>query len=76
MARDSLDASTLVVVLQGVCDAMGDSIGDLTHADQAIGDGDHGLAIQRGVRAATSALQSMPPVTTSGRSWPRSGWRC
>jgi dihydroxyacetone kinase-like protein len=60
MSRDALDVPELVVVLTGVCDAMGDSIEDLTHADQAIGDGDHGLAIQRGVQAAKAALEDMP----------------
>ncbi|MHB8959162.1 MAG: dihydroxyacetone kinase subunit DhaL [Candidatus Limnocylindrales bacterium] len=56
MPRDSLDAAALVAVLVGVCDAMGESIADLTHADQAVGDGDHGLAIGRGVAAARSAV--------------------
>jgi dihydroxyacetone kinase-like protein len=61
MPRDAMDAAELTAVLEGVCDAMGGSIADLTHADQAIGDGDHGLAIQRGVEAARSALEDLPP---------------
>lgn len=56
----SLDAAALAAVLVGVCDAMAESISDLTHADQAVGDGDHGLAIQRGTRAARQALLDTP----------------
>ena len=56
MQVDSLDTAALVTVLEGVCDSMGESIADLTHADQAVGDGDHGLAIARGVVAARSAV--------------------
>ncbi len=60
MPRDSIDPRVLVAVLEGVCDAMGETIADLTHADQAVGDGDHGLAIQRGVRAAKASLEETP----------------
>lgn len=60
MPRDVMDASGLAAVLESLCGAMGDSIEDLTHADQAIGDGDHGLAIQRGVEAARLAMRALP----------------
>lgn len=53
---DALDAPGLTTVLVGVCDVMAATIEDLTHADQAIGDGDHGLAIERGFRAAREAI--------------------
>lgn len=58
--NDSLDLPTLTTVLAGVCDSMVASIDDFTHADQALGDGDHGLAISRGFRAAREAITSQP----------------
>jgi dihydroxyacetone kinase-like protein len=61
-ADDALDLEQLATVLCGVCDAMVDSIDDLTHADQAIGDGDHGLAIGRGFRAAREAIAGRAAV--------------
>jgi len=57
---DALDVPTLTTVLVGVCDSMVTSIDDFTHADQALGDGDHGLAIGRGFRAAREAITSQP----------------
>jgi phosphoenolpyruvate---glycerone phosphotransferase subunit DhaL len=60
--NDALDLTSLANVLTGVCDAMVASIDDFTHADQAIGDGDHGLAIGRGFRAAREAIASHPYV--------------
>jgi dihydroxyacetone kinase-like protein len=61
-ADGALDLPCLAKVLMGVCDAMVGSIDDFTHADQAIGDGDHGLAIGRGFRAAREAISSHPRV--------------
>ncbi len=61
-ADGALDLPSLTNVLMGVCDAMVASIDDFTHADQAIGDGDHGLAIGRGFRAAREAIASHPYV--------------
>jgi dihydroxyacetone kinase-like protein len=58
---DALDANSLTTVLAGVCDIMAGAIDDLTHADQAIGDGDHGLAIERGFRAARAAITEQAP---------------
>ena len=54
-ADGALDLPTLTRVLVGMCDAMVASIDDFAHADQAIGDGDHGLAIGRGFHAAKRA---------------------
>jgi dihydroxyacetone kinase-like protein len=63
MNRDgALDLPTLTSVLVAMCDAMVASIDDFTHADQAIGDGDHGLAIGRGFRAAKDILTGAPRV--------------
>ena len=59
-ADEALDLASLARVLVGVCDSMVASIDDFTHADQAIGDGDHGLAIGRGFRAAREATLSHP----------------
>jgi dihydroxyacetone kinase-like protein len=56
---ESLDVGRLSRVLLGVCDAMTGSIEDLTHADQAVGDGDHGLAIGRGFKAARQAVTTL-----------------
>jgi dihydroxyacetone kinase-like protein len=61
-ADGALDPPTLTTVLVGLCDAMVASIDDFTHADQPIGDGDHGLAIGRGFRAAKDAISSVPRV--------------
>jgi dihydroxyacetone kinase-like protein len=55
-----LDLPALTGVLVGMCEAMVASIDDFTHADQAIGDGDHGLAIGRGFRAARDVISSVP----------------
>jgi phosphoenolpyruvate---glycerone phosphotransferase subunit DhaL len=55
-ASGGLDTAGLTMALVSVCDAMQESIEDLTHADQAIGDGDHGLGIGRGFRAARDAV--------------------
>lgn len=61
-ADGALDLPNLTRVLVGVCDAMVASIDDFTRADQAIGDGDHGLAIGRGFRAAKEAISGHPRV--------------
>jgi phosphoenolpyruvate---glycerone phosphotransferase subunit DhaL len=57
---DALDAPALAAVLIRLCDAMASTIEVLTHADQAVGDGDHGLAIQRGFHAAHQAIGARP----------------
>ena len=58
--EDALDVPALADVLVHMCDAMSASIEQLTHADQAVGDGDHGLAIERGFRAARQAVSARP----------------
>ena len=57
---DALDAPGLAAVLMRLCDAMAGTIEAITHADQAVGDGDHGLAIQRGFHAAHDAIGGRP----------------
>jgi dihydroxyacetone kinase-like protein len=46
--------------LLAVCDAMLASEARLTKADQAIGDGDHGVGMARGFAAAREALSTKP----------------
>ena len=58
MTSDSglLDRRALASAVRGMCDVMLESIDEITDADRAIGDGDHGLAIGRGFRAARDVL--------------------
>jgi dihydroxyacetone kinase-like protein len=49
--------------LLAVCDAMLASEERLTRADQAIGDGDHGVGMARGFAAAREALTTRSPAT-------------
>ena len=49
--------------LLAVCDAMLASEERLTRADQAIGDGDHGVGMARGFAAAREALTARSPAT-------------
>ena len=49
--------------LVAACDAMLASEALLTRADQAIGDGDHGIGMARGFAAARNALQARPAQT-------------
>lgn len=55
---NGLDLSGLTRILRGACAAMIASIDEFTHADQVVGDGDHGLAIGRGFHAADAFLSS------------------
>ena len=56
----SLDVPGVSHSLLSVCDAMVASIEELTHADQPIGDGDHGITIGRGFRAAQKVIAAQP----------------
>ncbi|MGZ8757439.1 MAG: dihydroxyacetone kinase subunit DhaL [Aeromicrobium sp.] len=53
---DAFDRRALASAIRGMCDVMLGSIEEITDADRAIGDGDHGLAISRGFRAAREVL--------------------
>ena len=57
---DHLDALDLANVLVAMCDTMSGRTEELTHADQVIGDGDHGLAMERGFRAARETIAQEP----------------
>jgi dihydroxyacetone kinase-like protein len=49
--------------LEAACDAVIASQDRLTKADQAIGDGDHGVGMARGFKAAREALATKPAST-------------
>lgn len=51
--------------LLAVCEAMLASEARLTLADQAIGDGDHGVGMARGFAAARDALKTKPSATVA-----------
>ena len=57
-AVERLDAPGLSATLVAMCEGMTAHIDELTHADQAIGDGDHGLGVERGLKAAREAVES------------------
>lgn len=63
----ALDVPSASRSLDAVCEAMAASIEELTHADQPIGDGDHGITIGRGFRAAQKAIAALPPDADLGQ---------
>lgn len=56
MQTDSLDLPGVVAMLSRVCDGIIASEPRLSEADRNIGDGDHGLGMQRGMTAAKEKL--------------------
>lgn len=64
--NSAMDLSSLTLVMRGVCTSMIDAVDDFTHADQAIGDGDHGLAIGRGFRAANEFIGGQDHADVGG----------
>ncbi|HLS15508.1 MAG TPA: dihydroxyacetone kinase subunit DhaL [Beutenbergiaceae bacterium] len=61
----TLDLTQLRQVLIGACQAIIDAREELTRADRAIGDGDHGSGMSRGFTAARDALQEAE-LSTAG----------
>lgn len=57
MAKESLTTEETVEMLMHVCDGMIASEPVLTDADREIGDGDHGVGMQRGFTAAKEKLE-------------------
>jgi len=53
-----LDVNTVVAMLRHACVGMQAAKEELTHADQAIGDGDHGIGMYRGFEAVAKKLES------------------
>ena len=56
MSQDSLDPAQTKAMLQQVADAIIAAEPELSEADRRLGDGDHGLGMQRGMTAAKEAL--------------------
>lgn len=50
-------------MLIAMCEAIVDNTDLLTKADQAIGDGDHGVGMARGFRAARQAVEAAEPTS-------------
>ena len=60
MARDELSLPETVEMFLHVCRRMEENKEMLTRADQAIGDGDHGIGMARGFQAAGEKLRATP----------------
>lgn len=60
---DALTIDTVKARLIAAAQAVVDSQDRLTKADQAIGDGDHGVGMARGFKAAREALETKPAAT-------------
>ena len=58
MSKSQLDLDEVVAMLQGVADKIIASEPALSEADRNIGDGDHGLGMQRGMTAAREKLDA------------------
>ena len=59
MMELSIDQTRAMLV--AMCDAIIDNVDLLTKADQAIGDGDHGVGMRRGFKAAKQAVEAAEP---------------
>ena len=61
-----LDLTTVISMLRHACVGMQAAKEELTHADQAIGDGDHGIGMYRGFEAVAKKLdgpfESLPQL--------------
>lgn len=58
-----MNIDDLKMRLLNVCDTIISNQDRLTEADQAIGDGDHGVGMARGFKAARDALETKPAST-------------
>ncbi|MGV1956847.1 dihydroxyacetone kinase subunit DhaL [Agrobacterium sp. 22-214-1] len=59
----TLDLARTVALLDHVSTRMIEQVDILTDADLAIGDGDHGIGMQRGFEGALESLRTSPPET-------------
>jgi hypothetical protein len=59
MSRTSLDSAEVKTMLLAVADAVIAAEPALSEADRNLGDGDHGLGMQRGFQAVQAKLASM-----------------
>jgi phosphoenolpyruvate---glycerone phosphotransferase subunit DhaL len=62
MARDQLTAAEATAMFDHVAAGMEASVDQLTQADKAIGDGDHGIGMGRGFAAVRQKLAAQPPA--------------
>ena len=65
MGKAQLSAAEVAEMFQHVAGHIEANIDRLTRADQAIGDGDHGVGMARGFRDARLRLTSQPPDSVS-----------
>jgi dihydroxyacetone kinase-like protein len=61
--RQELDAAAVRQMLALVCARMIENTDRLTAADQAVGDGDHGIGMRRGFTAAREQLDKTEPAS-------------
>ena len=66
MRKTQLSAAETAEMLRHVADHIEANVDRLTQADQAIGDGDHGVGMARGFAAARQKLATQPPDTVAG----------
>jgi phosphoenolpyruvate---glycerone phosphotransferase subunit DhaL len=63
---DTLDVAATAMMLRAVAEHVLASTERLTRADQAVGDGDHGIGMARGFEAAKTKLAAERPSTVEG----------
>ena len=61
MPKSQLSTTEVVAMLQLVCDRIIAAEPILSEADRNLGDGDHGLGMERGMTAAKEKLNAAPP---------------
>ncbi len=66
MGQRQLSAEQAAEMFCHVADHIEANVDRLTQADQAIGDGDHGVGMARGLAAARQQLTAQPPETIAG----------
>src|SRR5512140_1687707 len=66
MSKAQLTAPEAAEMFRHVADQIQANVDRLTQADQAIGDGDHGIGMARGFAAAREKLTVQPPDTVAG----------
>jgi dihydroxyacetone kinase-like protein len=59
----TLDKDAVVGMLRHVCERLIEQVDILTDADLAIGDGDHGIGMQRGFEGTLEIFDDTPPET-------------
>jgi dihydroxyacetone kinase-like protein len=64
--KERVSVAELIEMFGHVADHIDANVECLTEADQAIGDGDHGVGMARGFAAARQKLASQPPDTVAG----------